>query len=793
MTPASLRLGLALVLAVPLVGCSSDDDGAPAVDASADAGASNDDAAISTTPEPPVIPWWDPATRTASLDVATPAFTCAPGWRPIEVAGVTACDPWPETGPASCAADEAHFPGEPGCVRVGTECPAGPFPEGLPADQPIVYVLAGAPSGAGTGTLDNPYATITEALSVAPASAIIAIGKGTYDERPLIRASQTLWGACTRETVLMSSVALDPSAPAGVVAITGAGRLRNLSIGASRTYGAAAGDGGSLVLEDVVVDGTTLFGVVAALDGTLSIRGSVIRNVAPYSGNGRAIEVQTGVAHLERVVVEGSAEAGILVGEAGTLVGRSVALLRGTTARRGLQVQRGASAQLRDVAIEYGAEAAVFVNGSTARLENAVLADAVASARGVEVRAGGSIELVATRIAGALGLGAVVSDVGSSLGLSDVVVTGTRTSPISDGSAIEARDGAIITGSRVIVDSTAASGVTASGTSATVTLDDVIIRDGVVVDRTRPGIAAIVGPDGEIALRRALVVRNGMAALVASDGGLLRLEDVLVRETNLENRDGYGFGVTAQRGGRVEASRLVLIDNATASLAVRDADALVDDLVIASTRATAAGLYGFGLSVGGGTLRGARHAVFDSSSVGILINQETSSVELSDLRVERVTSAIGLGYGMIVESGARTTLERAYVADTRGAGVLVNYGGALVARGLTVDGVARPPCPSICVEGPEGVGVAAFSGALVDLTDFTITRGAVCGLYVGLDSMLDAARGEVSQCEIGACIAPEGYDTARISTDVRYHDNRANLQATVLPVPAPIGVPGENI
>src|SRR5687767_7702175 len=94
---------------------------------------------------------------------APPVFTpCPAGWREVEGGDVTVCDPWPATGRVStCAADEAHFPGEPGCARIGTACPAGDWPEGLPAGASILHVRPGAPAG-GDGSQAAPYATIAE-------------------------------------------------------------------------------------------------------------------------------------------------------------------------------------------------------------------------------------------------------------------------------------------------------------------------------------------------------------------------------------------------------------------------------------------------------------------------------------------------------------------------------------------------------------------------------------------------------------------------------------------------------
>src|SRR5690349_14417774 len=68
-----------------------------------------------------------------TLDIASPQAPqspepaqltpCPSGWS--EVPGpITSCEPWPLDAGSGCAADEAHFPGEPACRRIGTACSA---------------------------------------------------------------------------------------------------------------------------------------------------------------------------------------------------------------------------------------------------------------------------------------------------------------------------------------------------------------------------------------------------------------------------------------------------------------------------------------------------------------------------------------------------------------------------------------------------------------------------------------------------------------------------------------------
>src|SRR5687767_3202835 len=143
--------------------------------------------------------------------VAPPSMgPCPKGWREVvDATGVTTCDPWPESGPEDCSGDEAHFPGEPGCARLGSACPTAPdeYATDLPAGGTIFFVRAGAIGGDGSRAL--PYGSISSAIAGAGSDAIIAIAPGEYDEILRLPSGVTLWGACVAGTRLTSSVAAD--------------------------------------------------------------------------------------------------------------------------------------------------------------------------------------------------------------------------------------------------------------------------------------------------------------------------------------------------------------------------------------------------------------------------------------------------------------------------------------------------------------------------------------------------------------------------------------------------------
>src|SRR5687768_569512 len=58
-----------------------------------------------------------------------PEMACPDGWRDITPwEGASACDPWPAGGRHVCAEDHAHFPGAPGCERIGPPCAEDGWP-----------------------------------------------------------------------------------------------------------------------------------------------------------------------------------------------------------------------------------------------------------------------------------------------------------------------------------------------------------------------------------------------------------------------------------------------------------------------------------------------------------------------------------------------------------------------------------------------------------------------------------------------------------------------------------------
>jgi hypothetical protein len=309
-----------VLLAILGLGCGN---GSPGTDAGDVVDAADDGGFDVPMPAPPVLtpcpegwvevppdepdgvttcdPWPD-----GGPAVLTP---CPDGWREVTdpETGTVACDPWPESGYEECTAvDEAHFPGEPGCVRVGTACaPGDDWATDLPGDRPIRYVLAGAPAG-GDGTRASPFGTIQEAMSGAPSGTVVALSKGTFDEVVVLPAGVTLWGACVAETLVASSV---PAEDFGTINVWGRDvGVRNLRVSGRRPGLQAVGRFRTALVEDVVVAEATHLGWFVNSAAVVQGRSIVVRDTRSREAGrdfGHGLSVQEGgVVEVQRGVFE---------------------------------------------------------------------------------------------------------------------------------------------------------------------------------------------------------------------------------------------------------------------------------------------------------------------------------------------------------------------------------------------------------------------------------------------------------------------------------------------------------
>lgn len=620
---------------VPCVGC---DGAGGAMDAGVDA----------DLPDPALvdIPW---LVRGNPPLEPSPEHACPEGFRGERTdTGVLTCRPWPEGGPMACSGVEAHFPGEPGCARVGTACPSGEFPEGLPTDRPTLYVRAGASGG--DGSRARPFGTLDAAIVAAAPNTVIAVARGTYDGRADVFEGITIWGACPEETILTSSAASEADTVLG--AFFGTGELRNVTVRAPVTMGVFVSNGASLRLEDVVIDGASGYGIYASEVGTrVTLERVIVRDAATFpSGNG-------GV---------------------------------------GVQAVDGASLEGRRVAIERSAEIQLVVAfDSAATLERAVLRDALGSTgvkrtgTAVAVQEGGALTLTASAVWGHPST-AILSALGSSVTVTDVAIEASIDATPSLGApALEVRVGSTLTGSHVHVEGARGAALTASEDGA-FTLTDVVVRD------TRPardlddnGAGMSLEGQSSATIRRALFEGNRRVGIVTRPLTRLTATDLVVRDTEGAGPRGLGVGLVLF-GAEHTFERAVIERSTVVGVAISEAPRTVlRDVVIRDTRGDgAAGVYGRGLEVNLGSVVETDRLVLERNrEVSLYAFDPGTAVTARDLYVrdslgqacaEACPDGQQYGYGITALLGARVELTGFVVTRSRLVGLQVAEEGRIV-------------------------------------------------------------------------------------------------------------------
>lgn len=548
----------------------------------------------------------EPPARDAGAGPAEPARPdlgpCPPGWREVTGAEGTTCDPYPAEGPRTdCAADGAHFPGEPGCARVGTECAASGWPEGLPPDRRAIYVRAGSTGGDGTST-DSPLQTITEALERASAGDVVAVAEGSYDEAIVIGAGVTVWGACVAATRLTSST---PSEEEGVVGVAGAGaELRNVSIaGAARPGVFIASPESSLTLEGVVIADVVNFGV-AADAGRVDGRDVIIRDVAPRPRDGamgRGVALFEAQITLERAVIERTTSAAAWAAGAGGVLTLSDTRIHDVRDRadgqlgRGAEVQRGARLVLSRVLVERARESGVvaFSAESMVELSDVVVRDTLGRGdgrygMGVQIHEGAGAVASRVLVERSRTHGVSVEGAGASLEASDIVVRDTSAEAASgaNGAGLVVLAGASVAVARAVVARSRHAGIGVDGAGTRVSLTDVTI-DEVAGDAAtgRFGVGLWAQNDAIVAAQRLAVASSRMAGAGALTGASMTLEDARiagVRPADCAEStcpdESAGMGVVAHLlGGRVRVTRFSIEGAALCGVAVGRSDTISDD------------------------------------------------------------------------------------------------------------------------------------------------------------------------------------------------------------------------
>jgi hypothetical protein len=719
-------------------------------DATVDAPSPSPDAEeVPATPLAAALPMREPIAPAAPVLVP-----CPDGWREVSDGSQILCEPWPDGGRESCAADHAHFPGEPGCAPIGRPADVDGFPAELPAG-PTLFVRAGTAAG-GDGTRGRPYATIGDAIDVAGPGTTIAIAEGDYFETIRVPDGIALHGASVAGTTLGP-----PATPEAYVFLEGAGTaLSNLALRGDGYGIRVEGPAADARIVDVLVDGLMQSGVVVT-DARAVIEGVVIRDLRGIASGafGRGIQVQGTDADVEvrRSVIERARDLAVFAHASSVLLER-VAILEtqpeesDSSDGRAVHSQAGARVEIRGTVVDRNRDTAVIGGGAGTEL---VVRDSVVRAtvtnplsavgRGIGLEGGSSLRLERVLVQDAGEVGVALSDTAAEM--TDVAILdvgGSTTTGYARGITLSETTARA---ERVLVRRAAEMGIFAQG--GTVVLDDVRVEDsGGDADRPGRGLSLQVGVDAT--LHRLHVERAGENGVFCGGlGAVCRIDDATFRDiahrltpdtTPLSGQcASAATGATLELRGALaercaEAGIVATLDGASIVLE----DVTVRDLVGIAPL----GDLGRGINIqldAHGDLtrvlveRGREVAVAAIGGATV----EGRDVTIRDTEPRRSDDNFGRG---LQAQESTITLTRTLVSGSTDVGVLAVVGGELIlddlvvrdargtpergifGRGACVQGGGRMTIERALIEANRELGLCAFEeGSELVATDFVVT------------------------------------------------------------------------
>jgi len=589
----------------------------------------------------------------APEEPTAPTLTpCPEGWTEVPAGEElpATCSPWPEGEPDLCGADEAHFPGEPGCARIGPACPAGDWSEELPAEGSVLFVLGTAAEG-GDGTRAAPYRSIGEALSAASEGTIVAVGKGAYEGSVQLPAGVTLWGACVAETILSDPSTHDWN---GVVTVAGEGTtVRSLQI-TGRRPGLSASGNRSVHMEDVLVLEAEDAGVLIDYGARVTATGLVVRGTRSRVSDGlmgRGIDVEAGEIELDRCSIEGSRTNGIFI------------------------IGADSSAHLEQVAI----------TGTRGRLAD------LYEGTGLDIAEGASVEGQALAIHGNRHAGLFLRGEGSEAVVSSVVISHTRAdeSDGQGGHGMRVTHGARLEATRVVIYHSRDAGVLTSDGGAEVVLTDFVVRDTFSSEGDGLyGVGLLAQTASSMELARGHVQRSRHSGVLAAwEDTELVAEDLTILDVTVEDDgtdDGIGAGLVAVRGATVDAGRVRVARADAVGVVVGSTGtrATLRDISVGPSRAGGAPFPGRGMHCyGGAFVHAERMRLEHCTEAGLVAFSPDTVVELVDLVISEVAefdcgfegcASAGIGLGSY--AGASIDVSRFLIEEAPLVGIQIALG-----------------------------------------------------------------------------------------------------------------------
>ncbi len=666
----------------------------------------------------------------------------------------------------------------------------------------VVRVRAGADDASADGSVLRPFGTLAAAAASAGEDSWLLLSAGTYVSRLALATGLHVVGVCaSRVRIGSTTVApvIEASGPraaidvrgvtvapqgSGIVVRGGArGSLRNVRVTGANGIGVqCTGVGSTLDVQFTLIDATRTGTPAAPVPGLacdagahVTARGVAIVDSATFgasaSGRGTSLQLRDSVVatthaatgtdpytdglaafaganvHVDRCVFDANGEEAALSQDDGTSVTLQDSIVRGpasgATGPWGVRAEyRGSMVVIRTLFDRLHWLALAADESGSITVSDTVVRRVVpwVGALSIGMQASHSGHIAGSRVLldENQNGGAVISDAGSLLELSDSIVRGSV--PRGDGHqgvGVRLSPGGRATLTRVRIEGNSNQAVLATGVGAAAVLDHTLVIGTVDGGSGGSGYGLMAAMGASIRARHSSIVSSNAVGALATLDGTLDLTDCRIARSP--------WGVAAVDAAEIALRRVFIQDAHQSAVVAQGARGVVSiaDSGVLGPMTTAMGEFGRGLQAStGGRIAATRVAVSNASHFGALAFLEDSSLTLEDVIVVDTQPADrGFGAGVGVYGGARATLERVAVRGASGAGIAcvpnvdalgLRGGGRIDGRDVFVANVRTSQLEFDLAGNPTGRSVAygMLVGAMssIDATRATLTDGGY-GFY----------------------------------------------------------------
>lgn len=431
----------------------------------------------------------------------------------------------------------------------------------------------------------------------------------------------------------------------------------------SNGRGIEVSDGAALSATGCTLQGNREVGVLVGGVGTrVDLTDTAIVDTLPgHSGSGKGISVvDTAIFRATGCSVERNVGMGVHASDVGTDVQLTACSILDTlpdaegVGGDGIWVQAGASLAGAGCTVRGNTESGVaaFDVGTTVSLEDTEVSDTLPSpdgnfGRGIDVEDGATLSATGCTVVGNTEAGVLAGGAGTTITLSDTVVSGTLPQPSgAGGGGVLAGSGASFTANGCTIEGNTAVGVYGSDAGTTVLLEDTLVTDTVAAPDGSGG-RGVEAYDAVMltAIGCTITGNKEVGLLAAYPATVVDLDGTAVLDT-LPNLDGaFGRGVEVSGGASLTATGCTLEGNVELGLVATGVGTTVD--------------------FESGAVRGTSRGRSTGFAIGVATQQQ------AHLRVVESQVSDTEGPGAYVVSGATLTIEGGALSGNRFAGVVV--------------------------------------------------------------------------------------------------------------------------